>query len=156
MRQLLTISLILILFSCDTATKTKNTTQTIDCNIALKFINDYVKISEPSTTSINHDDWVMQHGLLTDSFKSRYKFVIDSGWKAEPEVGLDFDPIFDGNSFPKGFEMVNCDNENGYVTVKGVDWPDFVLVLKLIKQDNITLIDGSGIINVPVDKRARK
>ena len=119
-------------------------------------MNDYVKISEPSATSINLNDWVKHNDLLTDSFKSRYKFVIDSAWKAEPDVGLDFDPIIDGNASPTAFELVNCDEENGFVTVKGVGWPEFVLVLKLIKENNTTLIDGSGIINIPVEKRRNR
>lgn len=156
MRLLLTISSIFILFSCDTATKTAKARQTVDCNIALKFINDYAKICEPSAKPINTDEWLKQNSLLTDNFKTCYQFVIDSGFKAERNVGLDFDPIFDGNDFPSKFEIVNCDDQNGYATVKGVDWPDFVLVLKLIKQDGNTLIEGSGIINIPFNMRARK
>ena len=72
-------------------------------------------------------------------------------------MGLDFDPIFDAQDFPdKGFELVSSDKNSGYITVKGKDWPEFVLVIRIVYLDNKWLVDGSGIINIPESKRAKR
>src|SRR5437764_4590505 len=106
---------------------------------------------------MTYTNWVERNPLLTNNFKTFYRNLLDAAQKEDPEVGLDFDPIFDAQDFPdKGFEIVNCDNETGYVTVRGKDWADFVLVLKVIQQDNKWLVDGSGVINIPVNKRAKR
>jgi hypothetical protein len=159
MKMMIFILLTTFLIACNSSTNTKNASANIDCDVALTFINDYVKTSndELNQKDFNFDEWVQKNHTLTDNFKTSYKHLMDSAWKAEPYVGLDFDPILDGNAFPeKGFEIVNCDNENGYVTVKGIDWPEFVVVLKVVSHDKKLLVDGSGVINIPTDKRGRK
>ncbi len=128
-----------------------------DCNVALKFINDYAEFCSPKTPLISDTNWIENNVLLTDNFKTRYKNLLDSADKIDSELGLDFDPIFEAQDFPdKGFELINCDNETGYVTVRGKDWKNFVLVLKLGLQGNKWLVDGSGVINIPVNKRAKR
>lgn len=72
-------------------------------------------------------------------------------------MGLGFNPIFDAQDFPeKGFELIDCDTRLGYVTVKGIDWPDFFVVLRVVQQDKKWLVDGAGVVNIPVGKRAKR
>jgi hypothetical protein len=103
-------------------------------------------------------NWIQKNELLTDSFKKNYKNLVDSAKKADPEMGLDFDPIFDAQDFPdKGCELLNCDQNTGYITVKGkIDWPEFNLVLKVVSQNGKWLVDGCGAINIPENKRAKR
>lgn len=72
-------------------------------------------------------------------------------------MGLDSDPILDAQDFPdKGFELVNCDSTAGFVTIRGKEWKDFILTVKVVDQNNKWLVDGAGVINIPVTKRARR
>lgn len=129
-------------------------------NVALQFINDYIgfctrEMSAHSDTT--EASWIQHNQLLTDNFKNRYKNLLDSARKADPELGLDFDPVLDAQDYPeKGFSISERDTANGYVTMTGIGQNDFKLVLKLTSQNNAWLVDGAGVINIPGDKRARR
>ncbi len=162
MRNLILLLPIVTLLSCNSQTEAKvnilenepKEHQSIpDCNVALTFINNYNEYSKVASVV----NWIEVDSLVTDHFKICYRSILDSAFKADPEMGLGFDPILNAQDSPdKGFEIVNCDNATGYVTVRGKDWPDFVLVLQVIFQDNKWLVDGAGIINIPKDKRAKR
>lgn len=80
-------------------------------------------------------------------FKLEYK-------KADPEIGLDADPIFDAQDYPdKGFELETFDSKTNYLVVKGKNWTDFKLRIKMVLENDRWLVDGCGIINIPHDKR---
>lgn len=70
-------------------------------------------------------------------------------------MGLGFDPIFDAQDYPdKGFKIDKQDST--YVIVKGINWPDFRLSLRLTFEDRQWLVDGAGVINIPTNKRAKR
>lgn len=139
----------------DNASSAQQVISEPDCSVALKFINDYIDYSNPESAASADTNWIAHNNLLTEHFKAMYKDLLDTAQKEE--MGLEADPILDAQDFPeKGFELMNCDNETGYVTLKGKDWDDFILVLKLVQQDNKWLVDGSGVINIPEAKRAKR
>ena len=153
------------LFSCNSETKNKRETSstpsekqvTPDFSVALSFINDYTKFCTKADQRLNTTEWIKQDSLLTDNFKNRYKSLLDSAQKKDPELGLDSDPIFDAQDFPeKGFSILKVDTPGRYVTVAGNDWKEFELVLKVEQENNKWLVDGAGIINIPVDRRAKR
>jgi hypothetical protein len=85
------------------------------------------------------------------------KKIIEDAYEKEPEVGLDFDPILDAQDYPdKGFELESLDEKTNYLTVRGKDWADFKLTIKIIEENGNWLVDGCGIINIPTDKRAKR
>jgi hypothetical protein len=128
-----------------------------DENVALTFINNYVTFCIPVSPATNDTNWIRNNPLLSNNFKTTYYNLINSALKNDPELGLGFDPIFDAQDFPdKGFVLVNSDAKTGLVTVKGKDWPEFILVLKVVEQDGKYLVDGSGVINIPEDERAKR
>lgn len=130
---------------------------TTNYNVALDFANKYVDYINDTIGKISVDEYVKQDELLTKNFKDRYKFIQDSAYKAEPEVGLDFDPIIDAQDLPdKGFKIKSIDKSSGFVTLQGIDWQDFEMVLKVVNEDNKSLVDGSGIINIPTNKQAKR
>jgi hypothetical protein len=164
MRTLLILATIVFL-SCsrqnETNTTSSSTTNksesTPDNNVALTFINDYALFCEPKSPPTNDTNCIRNNSLLTNNFKSTYYNLIHSARKDDPEMGLGFDPIFDAQDFPdKGFVMVKSDSKDGFVTVKGKDWPEFTLVLKIVVQNGKSLVDGSGVINIPADKKAKR
>lgn len=124
---------------------------------ALKFINAYVDNSNKMVDKVDIVDWVNSNNLTTKGFKVELKRINDDAYKAEPEVGLDFDPILDAQDNPdKGFELETFDERTNYLTVRGIDWPEFKLTMKISEEDGNWLVDGCGIVNIPQDKRAEK
>ena len=153
------------LFSCNSVNKANPKTSTAisekqvtpDFNVALNFINDYTKFCTKTDQRSTEAEWIKQNSLLTDNFKNRYRDLMDSAQKKDPELGLGSDPIFDAQDFPeKGFSIAKVDTLSGYVTVAGNDWKDFELVLKVEQENNKWLVDGAGVINIPNDKRAKR
>lgn len=132
---------------------TVNATPVPDFNVALQFMNAYTAYCATSADA----NWIAKQPLLTDNFKAAHKKLIEDAQKADPEMGLGFDPIFDAQDYPdKGFSISATDTANGYVTVTGINWPDFQVVLKVVQQNNQWLVDGAGVINIPQEKRAKR
>jgi hypothetical protein len=132
--------------------------QTADFNVAVDFINAYTTYHLTESAGIDGvTDWIAKHPSLTEGFKTAHKQLLETARKNEPEVGLGFDPIVDAQDFPdKGFAISKTDTLNGYVTVSGVDSPDFEVVLKVVQQNNRSLVDGAGVINIPEEKRPKR
>lgn len=121
--------------------------------IALKFINSYVDNCNKMNHSIGILEWVNSNSLTTNSFKTELKSIIEEANKFDPEMGLETDPIFDAQDYPeKGFEFESFDRKTNFMILKGKDWPDFKLTLKMVFKNNNWLIDGCGIINIPTEK----
>jgi hypothetical protein len=165
MRTFLSTLLAIAIFSCNSNTEVtpnNNSTQptktkpTPDCSVALKFINDYTAFISSPKKPTKDLTWVEQNPSLTTKFKLTYKTLLDSARKVDPEIGLGFDPILDAQDYPnKGFDLLSCDTTLGYVKVKGKDWQNFVLTLKVVQQNNQWLVDGAGVINIPIDVRIK-
>ena len=164
MKSIYLLMFVLIGFSCNSQTSNKQKIKSDlkdaklipDSTVALNFINAYADHCSPGSKSSHDTNWIEKNPLLTDNFKTTYENILDSAKKADPEMGLDFDPIFNAQDFPdKGFEIVKCDKKTGYVTVRGKDWKNFILVIRIVNFDNKWLVDGSGIINIPKNKQAK-
>jgi len=132
--------------------KIKQKDKSFNANVALKFMDSYVKFCNNRQT--DEGNWVKNNKLLTDRFKSTYKKIMDDANKADPELGLDFDPIFDAQDYPdKGFKIIKYDSASGFVILCGKDWKEFTVTVKVVFQNNKWLVDGVGIINIPKDKQ---
>jgi hypothetical protein len=161
----ITISL-LLLTSCGDSTKTNpestNTETTVTAKDAtfenaLTFINGYVDNCNKIQEAIGAIDWVNSNALATASFKTELKKMMDEATEKDPEMGLGADPLFDAQDYPeKGFELESFDEKTNYLTVKGKEWPDFKLTMKVIEENGNWLIDGCGMVNIPSDKKAKR
>ena len=77
--------------------------------------------------------------------------------KENPEMGLDFDPIIDGQDYPEeGFELKHFDKRTNFLVVNGKNWADYEITMKLILENKKWLIDGCGIINIPKKNRSKR
>ncbi|MFC5683396.1 hypothetical protein ACYE2N_05620 [Flavobacterium sp. MAHUQ-51] len=66
---------------------------------------------------------------------------------------MDFDPIINAqDSDDQGFEIKKIDSLDDYVFVKGKSAPNFEITLKVIEKNGISLVDGSGVVNIPKSK----
>ena len=125
-----------------------------DYGVALKFINDYNKeFLNPHSEAL---EWLSKNKTITQNLVERYKQMLDSAEIADPELGLEFDPIINGqDSDEQGFKIKKIDSILGYVTVSGKSASNFEIVLKVIEKNGVTLVDGSGVINIPNSKRPK-
>lgn len=149
------IFLLLLTTSCKESSDSKNEktrpTSKIDYNIALEFINEYNKdFFNPTSTSI---DWLSKNKYASQNLIKSYKQLQDAAEAADPELGLDFDPILNGqDSDEEGFEIKKIDSIKNYVTVRGKSLSTFEITIKLIENNGKTLVDGSGVLNIPKSK----
>lgn len=61
----------------------------------------------------------------------------------------------DAQDYPDdGYEFLTADDNEGLITVRGKDWPEFNLTIKLIQSGNRWLVDGCGIINISKSERS--
>jgi hypothetical protein len=121
---------------------------------ALNFINSYIENCNKMKDAIGVVEWANSNTLTTQRFKTELKRIMDDAYKLEPEFGLGIDPIFDAQDYPdKGFEFDSLDDKTNYIVVKGKNWPDFKLTIKMTNDNSNWLVDGCGIINIPNDKR---
>lgn len=122
--------------------------------LAVQFINDYLDYSNDLQSEIGLIEWVNKRDDVTVEFKSELKRILEDAEKSDPELGLGFDPILDAQDSPNKFELYNTDSE--YLVVRGHDWTEFKLTLKMKLVDKNWLVDGSGIINVPKNNRINR
>lgn len=157
MKKIFLLAIIALFVACNSNKETnKNETNTIvdavavpDFNVALQFINEYVEHQSNLNENSNTQEWIKNHPLLSDNFKRSYKEINENAIKNDPEIGLGFDPIFNAQDFPdKGFTVAKTDTASGTVLVKGVDWEDFNVSLKVISENGKSLVDGAGMVRI--------
>jgi hypothetical protein len=123
---------------------------------ALKFINGYIANCKKLNDNVDMVAWVNSNNLTTKRFKSELKRIVDDAYKNEPEVGLDFDPILDAQDNPdKGFELESFDEQKNVLTLKGKDWHEFKLAMRIVEENGNWLVDGCGIVNMPNAKEGK-
>ena len=101
-------------------------------------------------------EWVDSNPNASMAMKKEIKKVLNDANKNNPDLGLGFDPILDAQDSPAEFVIDSMDQESGYVIVRGKDWDSFRLMMRLKVENGIWYVDGSGIINIPKDKRIKR
>ena len=133
------------------------TSTAVKVSNALAFINEYVENSNNMKTALNISDWTKRNTLCTANFKTALQNIIDAALREDPEMGLDADPIYDAQDYPeKGFELASFDEKTNYLTVKGIDWLDFKLTMKVVEENGEWMVDGCGSVNIPKEKREKR
>ena len=124
--------------------------------VAARFMNEYVQYcSNAASHRQTTGQWIQRNANVTQGFKHAYRQIVEDARKAEPEIGLDFDPVFDAQDYPdKGFKVLRCDDQSNLVTLSGREWENFLVVIKTVKTKDGWRVDGAGVINVPEGQRA--
>jgi len=124
-------------------------------SVAINFINSYIDFCNNRNNETKLIEWVKDQSTVSNKFKSELEKTILRAEKENPQYGLGFDPILDSQDYPdNGFELKTFNSE--YVIVKGIHWTDFQLTLKIKKIKEEWLVDGSGVINIPFEKRMKR
>jgi len=135
----------------DTKSQVSKLTYDNKYKVAEEFINSYIKHLDDMTSNESTLEWTAKRIDVTDAFKSELKRVIEEANYNDPELGLGFDPILNAQDYPEKFAITETDAE--YVIVNGVDNFNFKMVIKVKMRSGSWLVDGSGIINIPEEKR---
>ncbi len=126
-------------------------------NTALTFINSYIADSNKMKKSVGYLNFVKSSALTTNSFKTELQKMVDEADKENPEMGLDFDPIVDGQDYPdEGFELKNFNSKTSFIIVKGKKWTDFEVTMKLVLDNEKWLVDGCGVVNIPKNYQSKR
>ena len=122
--------------------------------VAESFYAQYYKESLHKPAKGNSDkaiiQWVSAKPQLTDSFKKAFRKTVLDARKADPEMGLDSDPILNAQDFPdKGYRAkdVQVNGDKATVVMEGIAAPDFKISLTLVNVDNKWKINSIGDIN---------
>jgi len=157
MRIIGVLLVVVILSSCGSNSNSTVVQSKPNYQVALDFINSYKEFCDSRDPGKDIFAWINENQLVTDNFKQLHKNLIEKAVELDPELGLGFDPIFDAQDYPdEGFEILTSDDNTGYLTVRGKDWVEFNLSMKLIKSEDRWLVDGCGVINIPETKRAER
>ena len=144
--------MILFFIGCQSKSK-KEIAKTPPEAIGLKFINDHIN----NIGDLGMVEWVESHPATTEKFKNKLKKLFDDAEKEAPGYGLGFDPILDAQDYPNdGFNLQSIDTVSGYMRVVGKDWESFVVTIKLIKEKGLWMIDGCGMVNIPIEQQASR
>ena len=111
---------------------------------AMAFINGYVTASR----SKNWDSakYVNASPLATERFKRANAKLIADAFKADPEVGLDADPVVGGNDCPDRYTVKSAKVSSDTAHVVLIGPKDFPakLDVRMVKSGGKWLVDGSG------------
>lgn len=153
MKYITPILFVLFLFGCNSKKEKKSTD--LNYQVALNFLNSYIENSNKMKDAIGIIEWTKMTPFATESLKKELENMVNTALKQDPEIGLDFDPFFDAQDYPdEGVELDDFNAQTGYVTVKGIKWKSFKVTIKVVYQNGQTLVDGCGVVNIPVNKRA--
>lgn len=140
--------------SCNNSKEEKNNELKYDVIVGLIFTNSYIKINNDIVNQDNITQWINNSPYASEDFKAEYNRLLKEAYKNDPEMGLGFDSVLDAQDYPEeGLELESSDSKTGYMVFRGKSQKDFKLTVKMIMQNGKWLVDGCGIINIPVDKR---
>ena len=132
-------------------------TDNLPVETALKFINLYIADCNKLKESVGYMNYVKSSKLTSNSFKTELQKIVEEAEKEDPEMGLDFDPIVDGQDYPEeGFEWKHFNSKTNYVVVKGKKWTDFEVTMKLVLDNKKWLVDGCGVVNIPKNYQSKR
>lgn len=133
---------------------------TADSEVAVRFMNDYVAYRiavdhlrrEPSV-----EIWLKAGKLVSPDFLKAYRRDLEEGHKIDRNLGRGSDLILDAQDYPeKGFALLRCSMTNGYVELRGIDWPEFTVTVKTVRIGATLRVDGAGVVNIPPAERANR
>ncbi len=113
-------------------------------SVAVTFINGYVKASR--ARDWDSVKWVAASPLATNNFKRTLKKMISDGFKRDPEVGLDSDPVVGGNDCPDSYSVKSAKADGDAAAVVLIGPKDFPAQLKvrMLKVEGKWLVDACG------------
>lgn len=130
-----------------------------ETSAAVSFMNAYLRYSNDRTVKQTNQStarWLQASRLVSPRMKAAYVALQREGHRQDPELGWDVDLIVDAQDSPDaGFKFYSC-NGPSLVELQGEDWPDFHVVVRVVRIKGKLLVDGAGRVNLPESQRAKR
>lgn len=127
----------------------------LPAKVAEQFANQYVQWLSSHDAEATTIDWLSAHELASETLLKHYQQLDAAAWQHDPELGPGADLLLDAQDFPdSGFAVASCDAQRSLVMLRGKDWPDFLLAVKLGQYGKEWLVDGIGSLNLAESERA--
>lgn len=148
--------LLSIVYACENKTK-ESTIELLDTyenpssseKIALNFINSYVEFCESDSSDQTLTEWVNYQDFISSEFTDSLNALVEREKNKNPDLGLDYDPIFNAQDYPsEGFEFKCMNTSQTIVTLCGKEWQEFEVKVKLSPARSNMVIVGAGAINM--------
>ena len=131
-----------------------------EAKVAVTFLNQYVAFRDAAIKtkqSADVEKWLKSNTLITKEFIANYKSEERKGLAMDPELGWDSDVILNSQDYPdQGFKFLKCLDQNGFVVLQGVDWPEFTVTVCVVTTKNGFKVSGSGVVNIPKQLQAKQ
>ncbi len=131
-----------------------------EAQAAVGFMNRYLAYLEDvferrSEQSVA--DWLAADGQIAPEFVEAYRQLEAEGYAHDPEMGWGVDLLLDAQDHPdQGFALAACSEEPGVVLLRGVDWPQFEVAVRVASSAQGSQVLGAGLVNVPEHARASR
>jgi len=115
-----------------------------------QYYHDFIQHKPKGDWDSKLIQWVKDSPYTAASFKKGLAKAMRDATKANPEVGLDADPILAGQDYPeKGYraKTIQITGDHAAVTMEGIDSRDFHIPLTLVHANGQWLIER--IRNIP-------
>src|SRR5712675_1583587 len=145
------LGLILGFTPSDAASQTDEVVKVVETFYA-QYYKEYLHKPSKGNSDKAMIRWIEANSNLSDPFKKALRKTILNARKADPEMGLDFDPILSGQDYPdKGYRAKDTQvtGDKATVVMEGIDAPDFRISVMLVNADKKWKINGIGDINAP-------
>ncbi|MBK8800552.1 MAG: hypothetical protein IPN71_00560 [Fibrobacteres bacterium] len=123
-------------------------------HFAIRFVQDYLRQDLPSDSAAI--DWVSRRPDVTESFKQAHAKLLREARKAQPDLGLEFDPILDAQDWPTGALDWKMDLPQGAMLLCVRDRPDITLSVRIVHRRHRLALDGIGVIRIADSLRAKR
>ena len=143
MKKLLSILVFALLITgCQDKEANKATDASEGIAVAEKFINDYVANCNKMNEAVPTLEWIMANPDASPEFKKAAKKLIEDAYKDDPELGLEYDPIFNAQDYPEeGFTMVGDPNR---LIAKAKGMENFIVPMSTAKINGRWMVTMCG------------
>lgn len=114
--------------------------------VAEKFINDYVANCNRMKEAVPVLEWIMARHDASEEFKQAAKKLVEEAYEADPELGLGYDPVFDGQDYDdSGYSAEGGDPSK--IIVRGKTESGFIVPMSVEKTNGNWMVTMCGAIN---------
>ena len=125
-----------------------------DAALAVQVMNSYLQRIEQAPQA-DVTPWLRRHPLADASLAEAYAREQARGRGIDPQLGWGLDLLLDAQDYPDaGFELQHCGPLPGLLRLRGRDWPQFSLSVRLIDTPAGRRVAGAGRIAIEPAQRA--
>ncbi|UUY06987.1 hypothetical protein LRS11_14205 [Pseudomonas sp. J452] len=125
-----------------------------DAELAVAFMNQYLALIV-ETPERDVTQWLREQPLASAELAAAYAAEQARGRAIDAEMGWGVDLLLDAQDSPdQGFTLAQCGPAPDHVQLRGIDWTEFRVTLRLADTPHGRRVAGAGRINIGEAERA--